>query len=142
VRATCKSLSRSVITGSSRILESFSLFVAQILLSLYFHLVINNLPMLPILIRSHIIMSCRFHIKTICDRINILVTKGKHFLTRLKNTTRATYAPQKVQIIQAFLKSPQWRFEKITCRLLTLLIFFISVSERLRILLPFDMAKL
>jgi hypothetical protein len=84
MRATCKSLSRSVVTGSFRILESFSLFVAQILLSLYFHLVINNLPMLPILIRSHIIMSCRFHIKTICDRINILVTKGKHFLTWLK----------------------------------------------------------
>jgi hypothetical protein len=82
MRATCKSLSRSVVTGSFRILESFSLFVAQILLSLYFHLVINNLPMPTILIRSQIVISCRF--KTICDRINILVTKGKHFLTWLK----------------------------------------------------------
>jgi hypothetical protein len=40
--------SQSVITGSFRILESFSLFVVQKLLSLYFHLVINNLPMPPI----------------------------------------------------------------------------------------------
>jgi hypothetical protein len=40
--------SQSVITGSFRILESFSLFVVQKLLSLYFHLVINNLPIPPI----------------------------------------------------------------------------------------------
>jgi hypothetical protein len=38
----------------------------------------------PILIRSQIVTYRGSHIKTICDRINILVTKGKHFLTWLK----------------------------------------------------------
>jgi hypothetical protein len=61
---------------------------------------------------------------TIYGRINILVNKGKHFLTWLKYNESII---QRVQIIQAFSKRPLWRFEKIICTLLTLLIFFISL---------------
>jgi hypothetical protein len=49
-------LSRSVVVGSSRILESFSLFVVHILLSFYLHLVVKNFSMPPIMIRSQIVI--------------------------------------------------------------------------------------
>ncbi|KAK2366461.1 agamous MADS-box protein AGL62 [Trifolium repens] len=49
----------------------------------------------PILIRSQIVTYRGSHIKTICDRINILVTKGKHFLTtRLKHNESNIWTTQ------------------------------------------------
>lgn len=56
-----------------------------------------------------------------------------------ENTTRATSAPQRVQSSPDFLKSLLRYFEKVTYRLLSLLIFFISIIWRPQPFFPLDM---